>query len=174
MAVLESLPVTEVAAFLAGLPKDCRIRHVRDPFYLEWRHRNPLARFVFLVAGSTGLDGYLVAHQRRYADRSADPTTITECEAASDEVWADLLEAALALPGSVVWLWARDLTPARVALLRQLRFTLDAPTGRLTQDGHLPHLIVKSIGAPTGACLLPDLTSPSSWDLRGVCGRSWR
>lgn len=165
-----------MAAFVAQLQPGTGVRHVRDAQYFTWRSRNPLARYFYLAAGPREPDGYLVAHRSRTdAEEGPTPTTIVECEAARDDVWMDLLEAALSrLPGTVAIMWARDISPARLAGLGALGFRLDEPTGRLTRDAHLPNLLVRSTGALAGSSPLAALASPSAWDLRAVCGRSWR
>ena len=166
-----------MAALVAQLPAGNRVRHVRDRKYFIWRSRNPLAHYFYLTAGSQKMEGYLVAHRGRVDPNpkmQATPTTITECEAATDDLWMDLLEVALScLPGSVVLMWARDTSPTRLNELRSVGFELDQPTGRLTQDWHLPNLLVRSTGVPS-VSPFANLDASSAWDLRAVCGRSWR
>ena len=167
-----------MATLVAQLPSESSIRHVRDLEYLTWRYQNPLARYFYLIAGSQEMDGYLVAH-RSLVDPDAKgrptPTTILDCEASSDDVWMDLLEVALSLlPGSVVLMWARDISPTRLAGLEPIGFELDEPSGRLTRDWHLPNLLVRSTGVLAESSPLARLDVPSAWDLRAACGRSWR
>jgi hypothetical protein len=167
-----------MAALVAQLPLGNGVRHVRDTQYLTWRYQNPLAHYFYLAAGLQELDGYLVAHCSRVdpdAQGRPTPTTIIDCEATSDEVWIDLLEVALSLlPGSVVLMWARDVSPGRLAGLGPVGFELDEPTGRLTRDVHLPNLLVHSMGILAESSPFAKLDMPSAWDLRAVCGRSWR
>jgi hypothetical protein len=166
-----------LAALIADLePSLPRVRHVRDAAYLAWRLRNPLADYQVLVAEGDGLDGYLLGHRTR-VDRAdgPTPTTIMDCEARSDAVWADLVAAALhRLPGGEVLMWARDLPPARRALLTELGMAMRAPQGRLTTDMQLPNLMVRSVCATAPQSAFAVLGRPEAWDLRSICGRSWR
>jgi hypothetical protein len=164
-------------AALAGLVPlaDGVRRHVRDLEYITWWYSNPLARYFYLAAGSGELDGYLVGHRSLDPDDDPTPTTILDCEASTDEIWMDLLEVGLSLlPGSVVLMWARDLSPSRHAALGPAGFEVKEPTGRLTRDWQLPSLIVRSTGVLTESSPLAHLDESSAWDLRAVCGRSWR
>ncbi|WP_338597085.1 GNAT family N-acetyltransferase [Saccharopolyspora sp. SCSIO 74807] len=152
------------------------IRHVRDAEYLSWRARNPLADYFYLTAHSDGLAGYLVGHRTRVdATDGHTPTTIVECEAVDDGVWLDLVEAAAGvLPGTTVLIWTRDIGADQRSSLPSLGFAHDEPSGRLTRDWHLPNLLVRSTGAEVHPDWLTGLHDPSRWDLRAVCGRSWR
>jgi hypothetical protein len=155
-----------------------RVRHVRDAEYLHWRFSNPLATYYFLTAGERQLHGYLVAHRARLdALDGPTPTTIMECEAQSEEIWLDLIELALSrLAGREVLMWARDLSAPRLSGLQSLGLGLHLPTGRITKDANLPNMLVSSTGTALGSdsSQLSHLNHPSEWDLRAVCGRSWR
>lgn len=176
---VSAAPLSSLAAMVAlnaKLPYQAGIRHVRDLQYLTWRSHNPLARYFYITAGSRELDGYLVAHRTR-VDRNdgPTPTTIVDCEASSDHLWLDLIEVGLRLlPGSVLLIWTRDLSPDRIIGLRPLGFELDVPTGRLTRDWHLPNLLVYSTTALTEPSPFVELDTASAWNLRSVCGRCWR
>ncbi|WP_329524859.1 GNAT family N-acetyltransferase [Streptomyces sp. NBC_01462] len=153
------------------------VRVVRDEEYFGWRAANPLARYFHLVADSNGTVGYLIAHRTSVdTDDGPTPTTIVECEAVDDDIWCDLIEAALAtVPGKVVTMWVRDLPPSRIHGIESLGLSLTEPTGRLSQDIHLPKLVMRSTGVLDGhASPLTTLSSPSVWDMRGVSGRGWR
>lgn len=98
-----------------------------------------------------------------------------DCEAAADETWADLIEQALNwLPGREVLMWARELTPGRFALLNDMGMKVKYPNGGLTANGDLPNLLIFPTGAPFTCQTLAGLNNPSLWDLRAICGRSWR
>lgn len=164
-----------VAGLIARVEPVDRVRHVRDRTYLEWRVRNPLADYRQLTAGEADIQGCLIAHRARVDSADATPTTITDCEALTDEVWGDLIEEALAcLPGGEIVIWARDLTPARLALLAGLGVTVQHPTQRLTANVGFPNLLVCRTGVPFRSSMLAELATPSVWDLRSICGRSWR
>ncbi|HEU0297875.1 MAG TPA: GNAT family N-acetyltransferase [Longimicrobium sp.] len=168
-----------IAELVERLPPHPGVRHVRDVEYLAWRGSNPLAQYFYLTAGPPRRpEGYLVAHRARVDPQTRGrlaPTTIMECDATSDAVWMDLLEAAQSLlPGGVLLMWARDVAPARLDGLPALGFTLDAPTGRLTHDAHLPNLLVHPVAELPPESPFARLDTPAAWDLRAVCGRSWR
>jgi hypothetical protein len=166
-----------IAALAAEVPlPDGVRRHVRDLEYITWWYGNPLSRYFYLAAGPAEAPcGYLVGHRSLDPDDHPTPTTILDCEARSDDVWMDLLEVALArLPGSTVLMWARDISPERRGRLGSVGFEVKEPTGQLTRDWQLPSLILRATGALDPSSPLAALDSPSAWDLRAVCGRSWR
>src|ERR1019366_5118132 len=69
-------PVAVADVIAKAQPTD-RVRHVRDATYLEWRFRNPLARYYHLSAGGDAMAGYLLAHRTLVDDLLVDtPTTI--------------------------------------------------------------------------------------------------
>ena len=122
---LDATTAEAMAGLVAGQPSPKRVRHVRDAEYFTWRAQNPLAHYYYLLARRDGeLRGYLVAHRTRVDALDGEtPTTIVECEAADDDVWADLVSTSLrVLPGSVVLLWVRDLGAGRNAHLDALPF----------------------------------------------------
>lgn len=169
--------VPEMPALAAKLKSRGSVRVVRDEQYFRWRNTNPLARYFHLVAESQGTVGYLIAHRTAVdTDDGPTPTTIVECEALDDDVWRDLVEVAVAtVPGKVVTMWVRDLAPARERSLESLGFSLTRPSGRLSQDIHLPKLVMRSTGVlDDDSVPLCTLASPEVWDLRGVSGRGWR
>ncbi|MFB8752981.1 hypothetical protein [Streptomyces parvulus] len=172
--VATSLP--EMPALAAETRSRGSVRVVRDEEYFRWRSRNPLARYFHLVAEEQGTVGYLIAHRTAVdTDDGPTPTTIVECEALDDDVWRDLVEAAVAtLPGKVVTMWVRDLAPAREQSLASLGLSPTRPSGRLSQDIHLPKLVMRSTGVVDDAGPLATLASPDVWDMRGVSGRGWR
>ncbi|MEU1528549.1 GNAT family N-acetyltransferase [Streptomyces fagopyri] len=178
-AVIRSVATStaDMPALASKLATDAGVRVVRDERYFRWRGGNPLARYFHLVAESQGTVGYLIAHRTSVdTDDGPTPTTIVECEAVDDDVWNDLVEAALAtVPGKVVTMWVRDLSPSRVHGIESLGLSLTEPSGRLSQDIHLPKLVMRSTGVLDGrSSPLATLSSPSVWDMRGVSGRGWR
>lgn len=167
--------IAQMATLVAQMTQANTIRHVRDAQYLTWRYSNPLARYFYLTAGVEDLQGYLIAHQSLSDPDDSQITTIVECEATSDAVWLDLIDGALSLvPGASILIWARDITPSLLAGLQQSNFTVDEPTGRLTHDIHLPNLLVYQTAIVEDWSPFAKLDEPSAWDLRSVCGRSWR
>ncbi len=161
-----------------------RVSHARDVEYLSWRARNPLATYLYVTARRDAaptaggpVEGFLVVHRSRIdpdARGRPTPTSIVDVEATSDVVFRDLLEVTLRrLPAADVHVWTRDLAQRRQDLLLELGFNIDLPTGSLTADRHLPTLLICSTGVPPPAGF-DELQRPGRWDVRGVCGRSWR
>lgn len=85
----------EMAALVARLPWDGRIRHVRDGEYFAWRFRNPLAEYRFVYWDHPGLQGYLVLSRSTADRRERRPASIVDLEASSPEIGVRLLAAAL-------------------------------------------------------------------------------
>ncbi|WP_159787001.1 GNAT family N-acetyltransferase [Streptomyces sp. NHF165] len=172
---LPDVAAETMAGLVARLPGGPGPRPVRDAAYFRWRAANPLARYFHLVAGDGPVEGYLIGHRSGVdTDDGETPTTIVDCEATSDAVFADLVETALAwLPGAQVLMWTRDLPARRVAALRALGAELDAPTGQFTRDMYLPSLMVRATGAEPPPALR-GIDSPEGWNLSGVSGRAWR
>ncbi|MET9498116.1 hypothetical protein [Streptomyces sp. NPDC006552] len=167
--------MTEV---VRDVPDDGRVRVARDASYFAWRAANPLARYFHLVARSEegGAQGYLVAHRSGVdGDDGPTPTTVVECEARTEEAYADLVRAAHeTLPGTRVLMWTRDTPEAAAKVLADLGAEFVEPTGRPTRDRPLPGLLIRETGAAPDPAGLPDLIRLDAWDFRGVSGRGWR
>lgn len=149
------------------------LRHVRDAGYFAWWFANPLARYFFLCSCGGQPRGTLVAHHGLDRYDAPSPTTILDCEAESDALWLDLVELAVQrLPGTNVRLWLRDLPAERRDRIADVGLTARHPSGRLTRDHDLPNMLLTTTGAPPSIDL--DVRLAESWDLRGICGRSWR
>jgi hypothetical protein len=82
-----------MSQLVARLPKDGRIRHVRDETFFAWRFRNPLCNYRFLYLGRERLRGYLVLQQSPLAN--GERASIVDWEAESDLIRADLLSAVI-------------------------------------------------------------------------------
>ncbi|GAA0636794.1 hypothetical protein GCM10010174_68110 [Kutzneria viridogrisea] len=177
--LLRATPGADLDAMVAvarGVPQDGRVRVVRDRAYFTWRAANPLARYYYLVAGGEEPQGYLVAHRSGVdTDEGPTPTTIVECEARTDEVFADLVLAAHErLPGRRVVMGTRDVCRAGLDVLTSLGADIVQPTGRFTRDRPLPNLIIRDTGTAGVLAELAGLLEPEVWDFRGVTGRGWR
>jgi hypothetical protein len=85
-----------MAALVARLPWDGRIRHVRDATYFAWRLRNPFREYRFIFAGGEELEGYLVLHHSRADRADAERVWIADWEATNETVRERLLATALA------------------------------------------------------------------------------
>jgi|GEM_PF-6634783 len=173
LATVDRPDPAKLAAVNALCPVTDRIAHIRDETFLRWRLANPLSRYWTIHAGPCGEFGYLLAHRTTTDSvEGPTPTTILDCEAVDDAVWTDLLDAALeVLPGREVLLWTRDLTQSRRDAALALGMEHRMPTGRITADMDLPNLLMRATGAPPTDLPLLDR---DAWDLRSVCGRSWR
>ena len=100
----------EMESLVNRLPRDGRLRHVRDQTYFGWRFRNPLHSYRFLYAGGDRLDGYLVL-RRVLGPHSR--VSIVDWEAADESTLEALLTAAID-DGlfSVLSTWRLGATPA--------------------------------------------------------------
>ena len=143
------------------LPRDQRIRHVRDASYLAWRFRNPFREYRFLYIGRESIDGYLILGRRRNNNDAF--VSIVDLEFADDSTRKSLLEVA-----------------TRVGLIPQLdawSATLDAPTnGYLSRAGFKSATRAKALkGHP---CVLVRATDDrrlaAQWTLNGVPLLEWR
>jgi GNAT superfamily N-acetyltransferase len=83
----------EMGQLVARLPRDGRIRHVRDETFFAWRFSNPLRNYRFLYVGRERLQGYIVLQQS--AGVYGDCASIVDWEAESDPIRAELLSAAI-------------------------------------------------------------------------------
>ncbi len=165
--------LAELAALARAVPFAGAIRHVRDTGYFRWRHANPLARYRYLVARRAGeAQGYLLLHRPKGRWAMNAPTVLADSAAADDETWTRLLAHASALCGDEhLQVPARNLSPIRQAALEASGFAVQHPTGYITRDIDLPHLLLREIlpaNQPVG------LSQSSTWDLSATCGRSWR
>ncbi len=158
----------EMAALVARLPWDGRIRHVRDANYFAWRFRNPLHDYRFLFWDDGGLRGYLVL-QRYLSDRADQGcVNIADWEASDEEVQAGLLETALRCGRfSRTQTWTVSLRDPVRALLGDHSFQSPEPGGVRTRSSGL---LVRRLGdAPANerwALGSRDPLNIADWDLR--------
>ncbi|MFD9389294.1 GNAT family N-acetyltransferase [Streptomyces sp. NPDC060000] len=165
-----------MAGLVRRLPHSSGIKVARNADYFRWRAANPLARYFHLEVGDDELRGFLIGHRAAVdTDDGHTPTTIVDCEATTDDIFADLAAFALEhLPGRELLMWTRDLSPERVGILRDLGTGFQEPALRFTDDLFLPNLVVRETGA--GPCApAPELMrTPDFWHVYGVSGRAWR
>ena len=113
---MDTMPrVREMADLVQRLPRDGRIRHVRDETYLTWRFRNPSRSYRFLYAGDEKLAGYLVL--QRSLSPSPHRVSIIDWEAETDAIRAKLLAAAIDhghFPELCAWRLGLSLPAARM------------------------------------------------------------
>jgi hypothetical protein len=110
-----------MARLVSRVPYDGRIRHVRDPEYLEWRYQNPLSEYRFLFWLEDGaIDGYLAVGTRRRAHAPEVEAYLVDWEARTAEVRVGLLDALVAWGGfEALAVWAGPFDrPVKDALLR--------------------------------------------------------
>jgi GNAT superfamily N-acetyltransferase len=83
--------IREMSELVARLPRDGRIRHVRDETFFAWRFGNPLYDYRFLYIGRERLRGYAVLQRSPFF--LGDRASIVDWEAESDLIRAELLAA---------------------------------------------------------------------------------
>jgi hypothetical protein len=159
----------EMAALIAELGHDGRLRHVRTGAYLAWRFANPMHDYRFLFATRGGrLAGYLALRARAMSLEPTARVAIADLVGSDARVRAQLLTAAVD-GGRFAELeaWAATLGGEERALLRERGFAPDDPARsarggpcvlvRATRDAHPP--AEWSLGAR-------HLLDPANWDLR--------
>ncbi len=155
----------EMAALVAALPWDGRIRHVRSAEYFAWRFRNPVHEYRFLFWGEGRLDGYLVL-QRYLADRADHGrVNIVDWEARDAAGLAALLDAAVRY-GRFARLetWSRALDESRRELLRRQGFEpVEASGVKQGSGGLLVHGLRSGSDLRLGR---RGLATIADWDLR--------
>lgn len=162
--VVESSPSpTALADLVARLPRDDRIRHVRDPAFFEWRYANPSREYLFLLSEREGrVDGYM-AIARSYPL----PFQIVDWEGTSHEVRARLLEFALSHGGFTgLGAWTASLSDESKELLERMAFR---PTELDLRARGMPCVLLKKLGA-TGTWSIAGVPAlrQSNWDIRLV------
>jgi hypothetical protein len=158
-----------MAALVARLGHDGRIRQLRDRAWYAWRYRSPLHEYRFLFAESArGLAGHLVL-ERPLSDL-ANPRRIhvAEWEAESAELLAALLDAALGrLRAPEIASWSRTAGAGRLQALRAAGFRpIDAEH---TARG-LPSILVWPLADDAGDAALAvagrSLLELGDWELQ--------
>jgi hypothetical protein len=159
----------EMAALIARLPYDGRIRHVRDERFFAWRYRSPLHqyRFVYAWRGTT-LAGYLVVQRALSAHANPRRVNIVDCEAESGAVRATLLDMAMRAGGFeelVTWSSSADDESTRV--LGAAGF---APIDAEQTARGLPCILIRPVapGSEASALALGSrrVMERANWDLR--------
>jgi len=113
----------EMAALVASLPRDGRIRQYRDRRYFAWRYLNPLHAYRFIYAEREGrLAGYLIVERGISGYASARRAHVVDWEAESPELRLALLRHALSVgkPGELV-IW-RETARSDAAVLGRFGF----------------------------------------------------
>jgi GNAT superfamily N-acetyltransferase len=169
--VAERTPRVEaMAALIARLPHDGRIRHVRDAAFLAWRYRNPIRQYRFFYYEREGrVEGYLVLARFEECQLPTLPFHIVDWEGSSDAVRADLVNCAVETArASQLGAWAVSLSHADRTHLARAGFE---PTDLDLRRRGMPCILVKNLrGAPPESWTLGDvpLLDPARWDMRLV------
>ena len=113
--------IREMSQLVARLPRDGRIRHVRDETFFAWRFSNPLGTYRFLYIGRERLRGYIVL--QRPPGFIGERVSIVDWEAESDLIRAELL-AAVIEHGKFpeLCIWQLGASPAAARLVDHHRF----------------------------------------------------
>jgi GNAT superfamily N-acetyltransferase len=168
--IVEAAPRCEaMAALVAQLPFDGRIRHSRDERFLSWRYRNPLREYRFLYWGPEPLEGYLVLQSPRENRQWPARVRIVDWEARDDRVRAGLLQAAICGGFAELVMWTATQTPGVRQILQEAGFEpVDADR---TARG-IPGLLLKPLhpGPPDADWVFAGrrLLDLSQWDLRMI------
>ena len=107
--------IREMSQLVARLPKDGRIRHVRDETFFAWRFSNPLYDYRFLHIGRERLRGYMVLQRSPFF--IGDRASIVDWEAESDLIRAELLAAVIEdgrFPELCIWQLGASPAAARL------------------------------------------------------------
>jgi len=163
--------VDAMAEFVARLPYDGRIRHVRGKRYLTWRYQNPIREHRFLYHERDGrLDGFLVLARWPDCQLPTLPFHIVDWEGTDSEVRADLLRAAVTTAEfSELGMWTAGLSDASRAVLNEAGFV---KTDLDQRERGLPCVLVKKLGrdAPPTSWLFGDgpILDSKRWDMRMI------
>ena len=158
-------PLTrEMSQLVARLPRDGRIRHVRDETFLSWRFSNPFRNYRFLYFGREPLRGYIVLQQS--PGGNGDRASIVDWEAESDLIRAELLSAVIEYGKfPEVCFWQLGAPPAVAQLLSHHRF-------KSLYASHENCVLVRSLrnDVPDAPWILGGrrLDDASQWDLRMI------
>lgn len=156
--------VADMAALAAALPRDGRIRHVRDEAYFRWRFANPFRSYRFVFVGGDRLEGYLVLQHG--LDVPGTRVSIVDAEATNERAAARLLGAVLEMGAfPAVRAWSVGASASWVALLAQHGF-------QAIDESHQHVIMARSLGA--GELRQPwllggrSLDTRADWDLRMI------
>jgi acyl carrier protein/GNAT superfamily N-acetyltransferase len=146
----------DMAELVLRLHQDGRIRHVRDPVFLDWRYRNPMNVYRFLYASAGSLRGYLALKWARPVWGANPRVQIVDWEADDETCRAALLRVALSrgsFPEIVAW--APEGCAGTSILTREGFRSTRSPGGR--RDW--PCVLVRSCDSAE---------PPEDWQLNGV------
>ena len=157
--------IDEMAALVARIGGDGRIRHVRDAAYFAWRLRNPLVEYRFFYWDERRLEGYLVLRRVRSDRGDRTRVSVVDWEAEDVHMRLSLLDEVLARGGFPhVDIWSATLSePVRDELHK--RGFRPAAHGSVSRPGH--HVLVRTLGESDDWSLDGrPLLDMRQWDLR--------
>jgi len=172
MIVADKIPRIEaMAALIARMPYDGRIRHVRGTRYLTWRYKNPTRQHRFLYHERDGqLDGYLVLARWPECQLPTLPFHIVDWEGTDDVVRADLLRCAVNTSQiAELGMWTAGLSHESRAVLEEAGFV---KTDLDQRERGMPCILVKQLGreTPITTWSLGDgsILDAKRWDMRMI------
>jgi GNAT superfamily N-acetyltransferase/acyl carrier protein len=156
-----------MAALVARLPHDGRIRQIRDARFFSWRYAHPLHDYRFVLAHrGRQLAGYLVLQRGLSALANQRRTNVVDWAVDDSAAFGRMIEFALRsgrFAELVSWSDAGD-APYATALRKQ-GFV---PTDKHQTERGLPCILVHPLTTSMSALEIGErpLLDPASWDLR--------
>ncbi len=161
---------SEMAALVAQIPWDGRLRQRRDDNYFTWRFQNPRSayRFVFYDAGN--LRGYLALEARRRS--STVSVRIADWESTDDQVASELLQPLTRSGGMLRYTaWTASLESSRVARLKAAGFE-PVESADVKEPGKGRAVLVRGLqpadAGSSWTLFNRRVDELSSWDLRPI------
>lgn len=153
-----------MAALVRQLSDDGRIHESRDEAFFAWRFRNPRARYRFLFAGGTQLEGYLVLQHRVPAQGGF--LRLVDLVATTAEARAHLVAAAMECPAiGAVEAWTGSLDASDRDAFARTGFVAEPAT---SLGGQYVSILVTSTegAAPPWRFGGRDLLDIASWNVQ--------
>ncbi|MCX6043820.1 MAG: GNAT family N-acetyltransferase [Chloroflexi bacterium] len=162
-----------MAALSGRLPKDRRMRHVRDETYFHWRYQNPLSTYRFLFWENPELEGYLVLQTSVHAQADTAWVNIVDWEATTHQVQADLLQTALTWGQfKEVEIWSATLAESAKQMLEQAGFRFFNRTGSALRNVRGARMMLYSLQLDGNQTAWTEtnnhLLDWANWDIRMV------
>jgi hypothetical protein len=122
VSIAKSPRIAAMVHLKRELVRDSRIRHVQDEEYYTWRLQNPASYYRYLFWDDSELQGYLILQATRFFPRH--PIALVDWCASSDEIWAELLHAAIQLTrGEDLFTWSATLSEEEHGAFESAGFT---------------------------------------------------
>ena len=156
-----------MAALVAGMEREGRLRHDKSSAYFRWRFANPLSTYRFLYWGE--LEGYLVLQASKKWDSTL--VEVVDWEASNMRILAELLQAAIAMSRlRRLTMTTLRFEPQMADLLHSLGFELLAYKSQI--EHFKPTILVRPVlnemlkEAWTYEGI--ELMDPNNWDVRPI------